>query len=201
MKLPAGYIFYDNYYIVPISKISYLSRIEYEELIDSKGNKHIVCTNSKMIDFYPKKENFIINDKFINFKDNSFNVRNTEIQFNLIKYCVLTIDKTAGNFYSDFFNLNADRYKKITSTRINYRLANKYNFPIYENNYYRSESIISDNVFFSFKDREFALNNINYEAAQYLKEHNYLKMSDSDLINFLAKRMEEKAKLITKQIN
>ncbi len=74
----------------------------------------------------------------------------------------------------------------------------KYLFPIREVNYEKGKnsicSIVDDSVFFSYKDREKALSLIFEEDANNLRYFGYLKWSESQLIDFLSKRMLKKLK-------
>ncbi len=76
----------------------------------------------------------------------------------------------------------------------------KYSTPIIEVNMYHYHmkydicSFVDDNIFFSMTGRQHAFDLVDKETQRFLKRINYLQMSDSDIVNFMCKRLDEKAK-------
>jgi hypothetical protein len=76
----------------------------------------------------------------------------------------------------------------------------KYSTPIIEVNMYHFAmkydicSFVDDSIFFSITDRKYAFDLVDKETQRFLKKINYLQMSDSDIVNFMCKRLDEKAK-------
>ncbi len=76
----------------------------------------------------------------------------------------------------------------------------KYSTPIIEVNMphfskrYDICSFVDDSIFFSMTDKQHAFDLVDKETQRFLKRINYLQMSDSDIVNFMCKRLDEKAK-------
>jgi hypothetical protein len=76
----------------------------------------------------------------------------------------------------------------------------KYSTPIIEVNMYHFSkrydicSFVDDSIFFSITDKQYAFDLVDKETQRFLKKINYLQMSDSDIVNFMCKRLDEKAK-------
>lgn len=80
----------------------------------------------------------------------------------------------------------------------------KYSKPIIEHNVTLNHdkdyilSQVKDHVFFKIEDRKAAFDLVSEETQMFLKGIGYLKMNDFKLIEFLSKRVIEKAKLTSR---
>lgn len=57
-------------------------------------------------------------------------------------------------------------------------------------------SIVSDSIFFKFKDRKLAYHLVDDNTKLFLDKVKYLEMSNDDLLNFMCKRLIENEKVL-----
>lgn len=194
----------DGGFFYPKKETEYLNR-DYETLKDSKGNEHIVCVESKLINYEFKDDDFRLStcDNF--FHHEFLKVKTGVFQYNLKLYQIV-LHPERDSIYNEVYRLCSD----YDHNGLNYNysskhyLLNEYDyFPLYENcftsgNNTEINNYISDSFLFKIKDRQYLYNRVNWDTKRRLNKINFLKMSDLKYEKFLIKRLDDKSKFVKK---
>jgi len=185
-----GGIIYPNY------EFEYLNN-EFEVLTDSKGVKHVVCTNREYIKYVCKDCDFkdlsdIFAHKFLKLNSAVFG-------FNLKNYQLFV--QSYQSLYQEIYSICIKENTNHFTQRRHYKLQELDYFPIYEHiftsgNNHELYHYINDAIFINFKDRQLLFNRVDYVTQERLTKIGYLEMSEYKLRNYFVKRLKDKVNYV-----
>lgn len=175
----------------------------YEVFISKEtGRERELVVGHENVKYTPSDDDIEIDGDFVGHKVLSLNT--FKFQFNLNKYCCF-----CDVWDSGFSNVQYLLYNKLnkypkhvreTHYKINEAINETGYFPLEEicfvaGNGKRIKNYIPDKIFFSYPDKQVALDRITYYSQKAFKGVNYASMNDMEVLGFVNDRLNRRIKL------